>query len=58
MGVHFPTRCECGAVLQIHCGSTSCGWLRCRNPRCVWENRDVERGVRVHRDGHVEQVPA
>lgn len=54
----IPTHCECGGELTLHCPSWTCQWLKCRNPRCVWETLDVERGCRVHRDGHVEPVPA
>lgn len=56
--IHFPPRCACGGPLIIHCGSHTCGWYRCPNRRCAWGAVDPQRGVRVHRDGHVEPVPA
>lgn len=57
--VKIPTHCAaCNSELHLHCGTDTCQWLKCRNPRCVWENLDIERGVRTHRDGHVESVPA
>lgn len=56
--VHFPPRCACGGPLVIHCGSLTCSWLRCPNEGCDWGAVDIDRGLRVHRDGHVEKAPA
>lgn len=50
-----PTRCDCGHVLVIHCGSHTCQWYRCPNAACVWGAHDVQRGTRVHSDGHAER---
>lgn len=44
--------------MVLHCGSHACQWLRCRNPLCVWQNMDVERGLRVRIDGQVRPVTA
>lgn len=53
-----PTHCDCGTLLVIHCGSVTCRWLRCANARCIWSTWDVERHIRVDRDGNAERLSA
>ena len=54
MVVLICSRCE--HTLTIHCGNTSCTWLRCRNTECQADMYDVDAGALLLRSGVVERL--
>lgn len=57
----MATRYECslcGRELKAHCVSKTCRWFTCSNRFCDAHFFDLDRGILLHNNGHVEQLGA
>lgn len=48
----------CGHVLKIHCPSKTRRWFACLNNTCAARFFDLDRGILLYNDSHVEQLGA